>query len=76
MSANPSEEKLERRFVGTIKNLQKQIEEMRQNDLKFFIVPILTADPTNLKDGMIWYNSTSGLMKCRLNGVTKTFTTS
>lgn len=76
MSANPNENTLEKRFIYKIKEIERLIEELRQNDLKFFIVPKLSSDPTNLVDGMMWYNTTSGTFKCRQNGVTKTFTTS
>ena len=36
----------------------------------------LATDPTDLLDGDMWHNSTSDTIKVRLNGVTKTITTS
>ena len=37
-------------------------------------IPVVTADPGGLANGMIWYNSTSGTFKCYQNGAVKTFT--
>ncbi len=41
-----------------------------------FRLIVQDADPTTPEDGAIWINSTSGLMKVRIGGVTKTFTLS
>lgn len=39
-----------------------------------FTVPVVAADPTDVDDGDMWVNSTSGLLKVRVGGVTKTVT--
>lgn len=36
----------------------------------------LTADPTDVQDGDVWYRSDVPALKCRINGVTKTVTVS
>lgn len=40
------------------------------------VVPVVTADPSTLTNGQIWYNSTSNELKVRKNGTTRTITTS
>lgn len=37
-----------------------------------FWLPVLTADPGSPQNGMAWYNSTSNLLKARINGATVT----
>lgn len=37
-----------------------------------FWLPVLTADPGSPQNGMAWYNSTSNLLKARINGSTVT----
>src|SRR6266513_6210698 len=38
------------------------------------LLPVYTADPASPKNNQIWINSTSGTVKVRIAGVTKTFT--
>ena len=39
-----------------------------------FLVPSLSADPTILADGLVWYRDDLDEFRGRVNGVTKTFT--
>jgi len=45
-------------------------------EIKGFRVEILAADPSNLVDGQIWYNTTSGTLKIYNGSTTRTITTS
>jgi len=37
-------------------------------------IPILSADPSTLQNGDMWYNTTSNSLKCRKGGATVTVT--
>ena len=41
-----------------------------------FRILVVSSDPSNLEDGMMWYNTTSNTLKVRVNGSTVTVTTS
>jgi hypothetical protein len=76
MSKNISKTSLENQFIARIQQLERIVEEMRNTDQMFFMAPKLSSDPTNLTEGMIWYNTTSHTLKLRKNGTTVTITTS
>lgn len=40
-----------------------------------FQAPSFTADPTGLRNGMIWYRSDLGTFRCYQNGTVRTITT-
>lgn len=66
----------ERRLENIIASLQRQIEELRTNQLSTLVVPVVTTDPASPTNGEIWYNSTSHELKVYKNGSIRTITTS
>ena len=76
MSKNASNSSLDKQLINEVKDLRRILNELRNTQQKFFVVPILATDPTNLTNGQIWYNSTSHVLKLRKNGSTVTITTS
>lgn len=75
MSKNASHDNdLDSKWINAILELQKQIKQLRTNQLSVIVIPILTADPVTLTNGQIWYNSTSNTFKCYQGGAIKTFT--
>lgn len=44
--------------------------DLNQNEIKSFLVDVLTADPGAPVEGQLWYNSTSQQLKLRKNGTT------
>lgn len=43
-------------------------------EIKGFHVQVVTSDPSNPVEGQIWYNSTTGAFRIRVNGSTETLT--
>ena len=41
-------------------------------EIKGVYVQVVTSDPANPVEGQIWYNSSSGIFKIRINGTTET----
>lgn len=52
----------------------KRVREIEKLNCQRIKLAPLTAAPTDLEDGDVWYDATSDTLKCRLNGVTKTIT--
>lgn len=75
MSSNQSSENSpEYDLINRIINLEKAFKELRSNQVNLLNLPRYTADPATIADGLIWINTTSNLLKVRVNGVTKTVT--
>lgn len=62
------------KFMEEIRQMRKELDAMKLNNLKYFIVPVFATDPTGiyLVEGLLWYNSTSHNLKLRKNGSTVT----
>lgn len=77
MPANPIDQNdLTKELVNRIKALEKQVEALTTAKKTRFNVPLLTADPSDLIDGEIWYRTDTDELKTRKNGTTRTITTS
>ncbi len=76
MSANPSKGTDEKLLLKKIGDLEKAIQELRTNQNRVFVVPLLTADPGSLIDGQMWYRTDTDELKLRRNGTTRVVTTS
>ena len=74
MSANVSSKTPDARFVGTIKELRRQVRALKTNQNRVFVVPGYTADPASPVEGQMWRNTTTDILKIRLNGVTRSVT--
>lgn len=76
MSQNLSKDTQEEKLLRKIEDLERQLKEMRSNQLRTFIVPVVSADPATTVNGQCWYNSTSHELKVKKNGTVRTVTTS
>lgn len=74
MARNQSEDTLDKNLENTIKDLRKQVEELKTNQLKQLPVPRVATDPAAPFEGQAWVNTTSNTFKIRINSVTKTVT--
>lgn len=73
MAANESVDTINK-FMKELRQMRKELDDLKKNQLKYLIIPIFAADPTGtyLVEGLIWYNSTSHNLKIRKNGSTST----
>ena len=76
MAKNIQDDKLENSVLTKLNKLSKQFEELRSNQLNVLIIPVVSADPSPLTNGQIWYRSDTNVFKCYQNGAVKTFTVS
>lgn len=62
------------KFMESVRQMRKELDDLKKNQTKYFAVPIYTADPTGtfLIDGLIWVNSTDNHLKIRKAGSTVT----
>lgn len=75
MGQNISKDTPEERLVRKIEDLERQIKEIRTNQLKTIVIPKVNGSPSPLVDGQIWYDTSSNIFKKRQNGVTKNWET-
>lgn len=75
MSQNTSKDTSEERLLRKIEDLERQIKEIRSNQLNVIIIPKVASDPASPINGQVWYNTTSNVFKKRQNGTTKNWET-
>ncbi len=73
---NISNQTPERRFENIIADLQRKVEELRTNQLRYLFVPKVEGDPTSPTNGQLWYDTTTNQLKVYKNGSVRTVTTS
>lgn len=59
--------------LGTVlRTFTSRVERLERS--RSFQIPTVVTDPADLEDGDVWINTTSGTLKVRIGGVTKTVT--
>lgn len=69
MSKNQSDLTDQDALVRRIKDLERQLRELKTNQLTNLVAPHFTTDPSSPIDGEIWYNETTNKVRKRENGV-------
>lgn len=72
MPKNYSKDHPDYALVRKIQDLEKQLKEIKTNQLTVVVAPQLTADPGTPFEGQIWSNTTTHHLKIYLNGVITT----
>lgn len=75
MSKNVIDEQLANRLIKKIAELERQVADLKTNQLKRLVLPKYSGTPTGVVDGEIWYDTSSNKAKKREGGVTKDFNT-
>jgi len=58
-------------FLAAIRRLERELEELQASaNGRFGMVPHMSADPSPMRDGMVWIRSDLGKLSFRVAGVT------
>lgn len=75
MSKNASKLTLEEKLTNMIKSLERQVRDLKTNQLARIVLPKFNGTPPDVVNGEIWYDTGSNKAKKRENGVTSDFGT-